>query len=266
MKFWINNNDFIYLFQLMKAAGIEQDYETIGKIINEGRVMVNDQTVFQQRLKLQNKDEIRYLDYHIKVHERDEDGGIPAEFNQNAKTIGNVRHGKVQNWKSQPVKLEMKIDDEIAQLSRKLHQKLSAENKTISCAESCTGGLLQKIISEQSGASKYFLGGIVCYSDFAKQKILKVKYSTLSSFGAVSDKVAIELVQNTQQLFESDYAISITGIAGPTGGTKEKPVGTVFIGVSHNQKVRVKKLFFDGNRDNVRKKTCLNALKFLLGR
>ena len=109
-------------------------------------------------------------------------------------------------------------------ISKQFHSVMSERDLTISLAESCTGGLIQKMITENSGSSKYLLGGIVSYSNEIKNKILKVSNQTLEKYGAVSAEVAEEMLLGVQKLFSTDIAISITGIAGPTGGTTEKPV------------------------------------------
>jgi len=103
---------------------------------------------------------------------------------------------------------------------------------TIATAESCTGGLLSHRITNVPGSSKYFLGGVVAYSYDAKEHILHVRHNTLYGFGAVSKETAIEMARGVRHLFDSDIGIGITGIAGPGGGTPEKPVGLVYISLS----------------------------------
>jgi PncC family amidohydrolase len=100
---------------------------------------------------------------------------------------------------------------------------------TLATAESCTGGLLSHLITNESGSSKYFMGGAITYSNAAKMKLLGVKKETLRKHGAVSAECALEMMQGAKKAFGTDCAISITGIAGPGGGTKQKPVGLVYI-------------------------------------
>lgn len=264
MKFWIDQEDFIYLFQLMKAAGIENDYKIIGNLIDEGRISVNGETVFHQRLKLKKGDVVEFRNHHVKIFERNIKGEIPEEFHRDAKTKGEIKHGKTKKWKAKPVQAELAIDDQINDLAVKVHSKFLSGKKTLACAESCTGGMLQEIITNQSGASEYFMGGIVSYSNKIKAKILKVKQQTIDSYGAVSGETAIEMVQNVQKLFQTDFALAITGIAGPTGGTEEKPVGTVYLALNSKGSLEHQKLTLSGTRDKIRKKACLSALKLIL--
>lgn len=141
-------------------------------------------------------------------------------------------------------------------VSKLFHNTMLQNKLTISVAESCTGGLVQKMITDNSGSSKYFLGGIVTYDNKIKEKVLHVEAEVLNKFGAVSSQVALQMVENVQKLFSSDIAISITGIAGPTGGTEEKPVGTVFVGYYFKGKTEIKKYYFSGDRETIRLKVA----------
>ncbi len=139
-------------------------------------------------------------------------------------------------------------------------------NKTISTAESCTGGYLGKVLTDLPGSSKFFKGGIIAYSNEIKEKILKVSPKTLKKYGAVSPQTAKEMAKGVIQLYNTDYAISITGIAGPSGGSKNKPVGLVYICLVKNSpslKFYIFKSKFIGNRNNIRKKTILKVLEIL---
>jgi nicotinamide-nucleotide amidase len=109
---------------------------------------------------------------------------------------------------------------------------LARQKRTLALAESCTGGLIANRITNVPGASKVFLGGIVAYSNEAKEKFLGVRSETLKKHGAVSENVAREMAEGARKKFGADFAIAVTGIAGPTGGTKAKPVGTVFIALT----------------------------------
>jgi len=140
---------------------------------------------------------------------------------------------------------------------------LSKNMMTLSVAESCTGGLLGHTISSVSGSSKYFVGGIVAYSNKIKRDILGVKEKTLTKFGAVSKQTAIEMAQQTRKLFLTDIGISVTGIAGPTGGTSEKPVGLVYIGLSSVNKKFAKKYMFHGDRDIITRCTKQVAMELV---
>ncbi len=124
-----------------------------------------------------------------------------------------------------------KIGDEIF---LDIHSMLISSKRTVSTAESCTGGLVGKILTDMSGSSAYYLGSVVAYHNDIKQNILGVKKSTLDTVGAVSSETAIEMAEGVQHKFNTNYAISVTGIAGPTGATKDKKVGLVYIGIKAN--------------------------------
>lgn len=116
-------------------------------------------------------------------------------------------------------------------LSEALHIKLLTQKKTLALAESCTGGLIAHRLTQQAGASGYFLGGIVCYSNASKVDLLGVDPHMLEKEGAVSEAVAWQLAEGALRLFHSDYSLAITGIAGPSGGSPEKPVGMAWLAI-----------------------------------
>ena len=134
--------------------------------------------------------------------------------------------------------------------------KLVEKNITISTAESCTGGSLGKIITSVPGVSSIYGFGFITYANEAKEKILGVKHETLEAHGAVSPETACEMAEGARRVSGSNIAVSVTGIAGPGGGTTEKPVGLVYIAISDNSGVEYRKLNLSGNRDEVRAKTC----------
>ncbi len=146
----------------------------------------------------------------------------------------------------------------------KLHKKLIRRKITISVAESCTGGLLSSELTKLSGSSKYFKLGLITYSNSAKINILKVKKSVIDQFGAVSQECCKSMVENLSKLSKSKIYLSITGIAGPNGGTKNKPVGLVFIGIKKGNKIFIiKNLFGKKKRSVIKNKTvekCINLL------
>lgn len=137
--------------------------------------------------------------------------------------------------------------------------KLLGKKLTISTAESCTGGLIAKTITDYSGVSEIFSEGYVTYSNNAKMKNLGVLEKTLSSHGAVSEETAREMADGVRERSGADIGVSVTGIAGPGGGTKEKPVGLVYAAVSYGGKTVTKKLMLNGDREKVRYLTMLNA-------
>ena len=127
---------------------------------------------------------------------------------------------------------------------------------TISVAESCTGGLLASMLTKNSGASQYFKGGVVVYSNESKVDLLGVDAETITKYGAVSEEVARDMLMGCFERFQSDIVCSVTGVAGPEGGSESKPVGTVFVGVKVFDEVFVERCVFTGNRDVVRVKSC----------
>ena len=149
--------------------------------------------------------------------------------------------------------------------SKKLINLLKKKKLKISFAESCTGGLLSSIITSNSGSSKVFDLGLVTYSNQAKQKILKVPHKIIKKYGAVSVQCCLSMVNNLSKVSNSHINISITGIAGPKGGTRKKPVGLVFIGLKFKRKTFIKKyLFKNKTRNNFQKITANTVLKTIL--
>ncbi len=158
----------------------------------------------------------------------------------------------------------MKPEFELKELLTKAGLKLST-------AESCTGGLVAARIVNVPGSSEYFMGGVVAYDNHIKMKVLNVKAETLLKYGAVSEETAREMVLGVKELMNTDCAISTTGIAGPSGGTDEKPVGLTYIGVAVKDRVEVFKFIFkDDDPDEVkrrnhrRRKAAKKALKLLI--
>jgi len=134
----------------------------------------------------------------------------------------------------------------------------------LSVAESCTGGLLSHKITSIPGSSDYFMGGIVAYSNDLKKKILKVPGGTLRKFGAVSKETAMAMAKGAKKNTGSDIVAAITGIAGPNGGSKAKPVGTVFIAIADKKSEWCRKFLFRGKRHAIKLTASNNALKMLI--
>ena len=151
-------------------------------------------------------------------------------------------------------------------LEQKILKKFIQRAKTLAIAESCTGGLIGDRLTNMAGASAFFLLGIVAYDYAAKTKILGVPSALLKKHGAVSSPVARVMAQGVRKILKTDYGLSVTGIAGPGGATKTKPVGLVFISVSTKQKTIVKKFLFKGTRLAIKKQAAQAALKMLAGR
>lgn len=149
-------------------------------------------------------------------------------------------------------------------LVRKLLRVASEKDVKISFAESCTGGLIGATITETSGASEIFLGSAVTYANSSKEKILGVSPKTLDKYGAVSAECAEEMAAGARKIFKADYSMSTTGIAGPEGGSDEKPVGTVWFGFSSKYKTVSFMKVFKGDRAKIREATVRQVLFFLL--
>ena len=153
----------------------------------------------------------------------------------------------------------------MSNLSFKIVKLLIKKKLTVSFAESCTGGLLASSITSISGSSKVFNMGLVTYSNNAKVKLLKVPKKTITNYGAVSYETCLSMVKSLSKISKSNISISITGIAGPNGGTKEKPVGLVYIGLKIGSKTIIKKnLFKSKKRVSIQKATVNQALKMIL--
>jgi PncC family amidohydrolase len=142
-----------------------------------------------------------------------------------------------------------------------LGELLKNENLKLATAESCTGGLLGSKITDVPGASSYYMGGIIAYSNEIKTDILGVKRETIERYGAVSKECALEMVSGVSKLFGSQVSIATTGIAGPSGGTKDKPVGLVFIAIKVKNKINVEKFIFNGNRIEIKEKVAEQAIR-----
>ena len=146
----------------------------------------------------------------------------------------------------------------------KLHKKFTKKKTTISVVESCTGGLLSSKLTKLCGSSKYFKMGLITYSNNAKINILNVNKKVIDKYGAVSQECCKSMVENLSKLSKSKVNLSITGIAGPNGGTKENPVGLVFIGIKNGNKVFIKKNLFKKNKrviiQNNTVQKCINLL------
>ena len=146
----------------------------------------------------------------------------------------------------------------------KLHKKLIKKKTTISVAESCTGGLLSSELTKLSGSSNYFKMGLITYSNNAKINILKVKKSIIDKYGAVSQECCKSMVENLSKLSKSKINLSITGVAGPKGGTKNKPVGLVFIGIKKRNKILIIKNLFGKKKRSIIQSNTVKKCIYLL--
>ena len=148
-------------------------------------------------------------------------------------------------------------------IEKAIVQLLTRQKGTLALAESCTGGFIANQITNVPGASKVFLGGVVAYSNEVKRKFLGVRAKTLEQHGAVSEATAAEMAEGTRKRFGADFAIAVTGIAGPTGGTKNKPTGTVFIALSGPFGTLVVHKLNRFGREQFKKVTARQALELL---
>ena len=150
-------------------------------------------------------------------------------------------------------------------LSQKIVKLLSKKRLKISFTESCTGGLLSSSITSVPGSSKIFTFGLVTYSNKSKMSILKVPKKTIIKYGAVSFETCLSMVKNLNKISKTDIFVSITGVAGPKGGTKKKPVGLVYIGIKKDNKTLVKKYLFKNKKRTLIQKAAVNkALNLIL--
>jgi PncC family amidohydrolase len=147
-------------------------------------------------------------------------------------------------------------------LEKAIGNLLRQKGWTLSIAESCTGGLICDRITDVSGSSDYFMGGMVNYSNESKAKHLGVPSRDITKYGAVSSQVARKMAQGVRKAFGTTFGLSTTGVAGPTGGTKRSPIGRVFIGLTVGRKVWVKKLDLKGNRREIKERATDKALQF----
>ena len=150
-------------------------------------------------------------------------------------------------------------------LSQKLVKLLSKKRLKISFVESCTGGLLSSSITSISGSSKIFTLGLVTYSNKSKMNILKIPKKIIMKHGAVSYETCLYMVKNLNKISKTNISLSITGVAGPKGGTKQKPVGLVFIGIKKGNKILIRKFLFKNKKRNLIQKASVNkALNLIL--
>lgn len=155
-------------------------------------------------------------------------------------------------------------DSELMQLSEQVGQALKARGATVTTAESCTGGWVAKVITDIAGSSAWFERGFVTYSNEAKAQMIGVREETLAQHGAVSEPVVVEMAIGALKAARADYAVSISGIAGPDGGSEEKPVGTVWCAFATARGEGItRRECFSGDRDAVRRQATAYALQTL---
>ena len=156
------------------------------------------------------------------------------------------------------------MEYDLSSLAAKLVTALSAKGLTCATAESCTGGGVGSAITSVAGSSAVFLGGVISYSNEVKAEVLRVSRDSLASVGAVSSEVAAQMATGARRVIGSDLAVSLTGIAGPGGGSAEKPVGLVWFGLATSKGVTTQSRIFPGDRAAIRSAAIAHALGLLL--
>ena len=146
----------------------------------------------------------------------------------------------------------------------KVAQALTTQNKTLALAESCTGGLLSHRLTNIPGSSNFLKFALVAYSNETKEKLLKISPAILKKHGAVSQPVAMAMAKGVRNLQKTDFGVSITGIAGPTGATKQKPIGLVYIAINTNKETLCLEYHFKGSRTSIKSQAVTQALHLLL--
>lgn len=149
-------------------------------------------------------------------------------------------------------------------LEEKIGELLRARSFKLATAESCTGGLVSDRLTNVAGSSEYFPGGVIAYAYEAKVNVLGVSWDTLNTIGAVSKEVVIQMAQGARKLFEADLAVSVSGIAGPSGGTVEKPVGSTWIGLVTTDGEWARHFVWDGDREQNKHLSAEATLQFVL--
>ena len=149
-------------------------------------------------------------------------------------------------------------------LGAELAELLVRKQLTLSVAESCTGGLICHILTNIPGASVWFKGGVIAYSNRAKVEMLNVREDLLAKYGAVSSYVAKEMARGVKSRFGTRFSLSATGIAGPAGGSREKPVGLVYLGLAKDRLVKSKKCLFVGERESIKAQAAETAISWAL--
>tara|TARA_B100000963_G_C22251206_1_gene504309 strand:+ start:11 stop:499 length:489 start_codon:yes stop_codon:yes gene_type:complete len=147
--------------------------------------------------------------------------------------------------------------------SEKLYLNCINKKLTITTAESCTGGMISSAIVYINGSSKIFKSSLIVYSNDMKSKLLNIPYNIIKKNGAVSEIVALNMAKNSLRIIKADLSIAVTGIAGPTGGSVNKPVGLVWIGIGTKEKIFTNKYQFTGNRLEIRQKATYESLKLV---
>ncbi len=201
---------------------------------------------------------LRGIDVYYQSSVGDNEGRVVSEIEKWLKRSDTITTGELE-----PTNDDITYAQDNIPIETVVSQMLIEKNLTISTAESCTGGLVSATLINYPGISSVFMEGCVTYSNESKINRLGVNPNTLELHGAVSEETAIEMAEGIAKNFNTNVAISTTGIAGPEGGTSEKPVGLVYIGIYINGKTTVNKYILHGNREDIRIKATKNAINDL---
>ncbi len=269
---WFEKNDTIFVsvpgvpFEMKYLVG----HEILPRLVNNQKVKaIYHKTVLTQGLpesmlaeKIENWESS--LPANIKLAYLPSPMGVRVRLS----AIGNNKSELEKLVEHEIQKLHEIIPDNIygyndETLAEVIGRILKVNGKTLAVAESCTGGFVSHLITSVPGSSAYYRGSVTAYSNQVKEKILGVKVSALQQYGAVSEEVAKEMALGVKQALNADIAVSTTGIAGPDGGSEEKPVGTVWIAVSTEKSTIAQKFVFGGNRERNITRTAQTALQML---
>ena len=179
-------------------------------------------------------------------------------------TIESKRYGNISQFISSAKSLLHNRLIPSSNIAAYIIEKLSHAGKKVSLAESCTGGMIASYLTKQSGSSSIFDGSLVTYSNHLKANWLAVDTATLEKFGAVSEEVVLEMSEGCLNVSDADYALAVSGVAGPDGGSQEKPVGTVYVCARSKQRVMTQRLQLHGDRNYIQEQSALYAIKLLL--
>lgn len=274
---WFEKNDTIFVS--MPGVPFEMKYIVEHQLLTKLRETGKTKAIFHKTVLTQGIPESmlaeKIEDWELALPEHMKLAYLPNPMAVRLRlsAMGNNQKMLKNQVEEQIAKLQQIIPDGIFGFDNETLAEVSgrmlAENgKTLAVAESCTGGYISHLITEVSGSSAYYKGGVTSYSNEIKEQVLGVSKQSLNAYGAVSEPVVKEMVKGIKRVMGADYAIATTGIAGPTGGTEEKPVGTVWIAVAGMHKTIVKKYTFVGNhrqRNILRSsQTALQTLRRLI--
>ena len=232
-----------YLINRYQLQSLEKKYRLMN--IGESKAEVLLESLYQQypQFKIAPYASVGVVDYIISSH------------NINDKKLFNEACSAFED-----IMKDYIVGDTTKEINEIVIESLGLHKLTLACAESCTGGMVSSYLVDVPGGSTVFLEGIVAYSNEAKVNHLNIDPQIIKAYGAVSKEVAIEMAKNIAQISQADIGVSTTGIAGPSGGTKEKPVGLVYMAIHYKGQTRVYEQYFSGNRDKVRKRTTMFLL------